>query len=79
MELGVEHDVLDAAFLEQVGDPFGLLDRDGADQRRAALVLAGDDVLDDRRPLLAFGAVDEVGFLDRFIGRLVGMTMTSRL
>jgi len=32
--LGVENDVLDAALLEQRRQPFGLLDRDRADQRR---------------------------------------------
>ena len=70
--LGVEDDVLDAAALEHAGEPLGLLDRHGADQRRASLGLPRDDVLDDRVPLLAFGAVDEVRFLDapeRSVGR----------
>ena len=36
--LGVEHLVLDAALLEQLGERLGLLDRDGADQHGLALL-----------------------------------------
>ena len=63
--LRVQHDVLDAALLEQGRQPFRLLDRDRADQRRPAGRLLLDDVVDDRFVLLALGAVDQVGFLDR--------------
>ena len=38
--LGVQHFVLDAHLLENAGEPLGLLDRDGADQHRLALLVA---------------------------------------
>ena len=53
-----------ALALEHVRDALGLFDRDRADQRRAALLRGLDDVVDDRRPLFGFGAIDEVRFLD---------------
>ena len=62
--LGVQHDVLDAAPLQHRREPLGLLDRDGADEHRPALLLLLDDVVDDRVVLLALGAVDEVRLLD---------------
>ena len=37
--LGVEHLVLDAALVEQAGEPLALFDRDGADQHRPAAAL----------------------------------------
>ena len=77
--LRVEHDVLRALLLEHARDTLGLFDRDRADQHRAALFGGLDDVVDDRRPLLFLGAIDEVGFLDADHRRLVGMAITSRL
>ena len=62
--LRVEHDVLHAALLEQAGQPFRLLDRNRAHQRRPAAGLLLDDVGDDRVVLLALGPVDRVGLLD---------------
>ena len=62
--LRVQHDVLDAALLEQRRQPLRLLDRDGADQRRPARRLLLEDVVDDRLVLLALGPVDEVRLLD---------------
>ena len=58
----VQHDVLDAALLEHAHRRSDFGSR-RADQRRTAFVLARDDVLDDRVPLLAFGPVDEIGLL----------------
>ena len=62
--LRVQHDVPDAALAEQGGEPFGLLDRHGADQRRPARLLLLEDVVDDRVELFLLGPVDEVGLLD---------------
>ncbi len=62
--LGVEHDVLRALALQHVRDTLGLFDRHRADQRGTAQLGGLDDVVDDRRPLFGFGAIDEVGFLD---------------
>ena len=58
--LGVQHDMLHAAALEQARQPLGLLDRDGAGQDRPAGLLLLDDVVDDRVVFLALGAVDGV-------------------
>ena len=62
--LGVEHDVLRALLLEHARQPLGLLNRNGADQRRTSFFLALDDVVDDGRPFFALGAVDQVGLFD---------------
>ena len=62
--LGVQDDVLDAAQLQQLRQPLGLLDRDGADEHRPALLLLLDDVGDDRFVLFLLGAVDRVGLFD---------------
>jgi hypothetical protein len=60
---GVQDDVLHAAALEQAREPLGLLDGDGAHERRLAAPLALDDLLHDRVELLLLGHVDEVGVL----------------
>ena len=73
--LGVQHDVLvDAAAgrraalqsapVEHRRDALGLLDRDGADEHRPALLVLLDDLGDDRVPLFLLRPVDEVGILD---------------
>ncbi len=62
--LRVEDDVLDAAELQLLGEPLGLLDRDRADEHRPSLLLFLDDVGDDRLELLALRAVDRVGLFD---------------
>mgnify|MGYP003694724985 CR=1 FL=1 len=62
--LRVQHDVPDAALFEQLREPFGLLDRDRADERRAPFLLLLQDVGDDGFVFLALGAVDGVGLLD---------------
>ena len=78
--LRVEHDVLDAAPLQQRRELLRLLDRDRADQDRPPRLLLLDDVEDDRFPLLPLGAVHRVGLLlARSMGRLVGTTTTSSL
>ena len=59
-DLGVEHAVLDLALGEQVREVLGLLDRGRADQDRLALLVQALDLVRDRLPLLAHGAVDEV-------------------
>ncbi len=60
VELGVEHLVLDAAALEHLGQPLGLLDRDGADQDRAARFVHVDDLVDQGHELAVLVAEDEV-------------------
>ena len=78
--LGVQHRVRDAALLQQAGQLLGLLDRDGADQDRLALLVPLGDVLDDGVVLRLLGAVDEVGLVDaRTIGLLVGIGTTPSL
>ena len=62
--LGVQDDVLDAAQLQQFRQPLRLLDRHGADERRAALLLLFDDVGDDRLVFFFFRPVDGVGLFD---------------
>ena len=62
--LGVEDDVLDAAQLEQLGQPLRLFDRDRADEDRPPLLLLLDDVGDDRLVFLLLGAVDGVRLFD---------------
>ena len=62
--LGVEHLVADAAAAQLLGEVLGLLDRDGADEHRLALLVALDDVVDDGLVLRLLGAVDEVGLVD---------------
>ena len=56
--------MLDAAFLEERGQAFGLLDRHRANQGRLALGLFLQDIVDDRLVLLALATVDEIGLLD---------------
>ena len=78
--LGVEDGVRDAALLQQAGEVLGLLDRDGADQDRLALLVPLGDVLDDGVVLRLLGAVDEVGAGRRAaIGLLVGIGTTPSL
>ena len=62
--LRVEDDVADAAELQQLREPLGLLDRDRADERRAAVLLLLDDVGDDRLVLFLLRAVDRVRLFD---------------
>ena len=86
--LGVEHLVADPLALEQGREVLGLLDRDRADQRRAAGLGARLDLADDGVELLALGAVDQVLLVDaphRAVGRdghdvhLVGLVELRRL
>ena len=70
--LRVEHVALDAAPAQQHRQPLGLLDRPRADQDRAALLVLGDDLVDDRFELRVLGPVDDVGLVfarDRAVGR----------
>ncbi|MCU0293902.1 MAG: hypothetical protein MUF10_18275 [Thermoanaerobaculaceae bacterium] len=50
----------DAAPLEQLREPLGLLDRDRADEDWLPLLVQLQDLLDHRLPLLLLGAEDEV-------------------
>ena len=69
---GVEHLMLDAVLaLEHVGKHLALFHAGGADQHGPALVGCLLDLLDDRVPFLALGAIDAVlviGADDRAIG-----------
>ena len=66
--LGVEHLVLDAALVEELAQPFALLDGDGSHQDRPPLAIdTGDLVLGDDIALLAFPLLN----LDRVVGFLV--------
>ena len=70
--LGVEHRVRDVLLLEHVREHFGLLDRDGADEDRLALLVALEDLVDDRAELALLVLVDEVGVVvadHRLVGR----------
>ena len=58
--LGVQHLVFDLLFLQLAGQVFRHLDGNGADQHGLAVLLAGLDVVDDRRELLPRGQVDHV-------------------
>ena len=71
LRLGVEQLELDAAALEHAGEPLRLLDRRGADQDRLTGLVDGDDLLDNRLPLLRLVAVHEVRMVDA-VQRLVG-------
>ena len=62
--LGVQNDVPDAALLEQLREPLGLLDRDRADETGPPFLLLLQDVGDDGFVFLALGAVDGVGLFD---------------
>ena len=57
---GVEHAVLDLAFLEQSGEVLGLLDGDGAHQHRLPARVAFRDHVEDRRVLFDQRTVDLV-------------------
>ena len=76
--LGVEHLMLDAAALEQGAQLLGVLDRDGADQDRLALVVALFDLFDNGVELALCGSCRRHP-ADRFgcTGLLVGISMTS--
>ncbi len=52
--------MLDAAAVQERRELLRLLDRDGADEDRLALLVALGDVLDDRVPLRVLGLVDQV-------------------
>ena len=58
--LGVEDLVRNLGFLQHRRDLLGVVDGCGADQDRLALLVQALDLLDDRPPLLGFGAVDGV-------------------
>ena len=77
--LRVQHDMLDPVSLEQAGQHFTVLDRDGADQHRLAVLLAVLDLLDHGIPLFGrpCGRRGPSG-PSRIIGSLVGTTITSR-
>ena len=66
-------------FFELRGDAFGFLDRYRADQDRLALLVAVLDLLGDRLEFLVLALEIDVVMIVRIIGRLVGMTITSRL
>ncbi len=70
--LGVEDLVGDVSFTQQLGHEFGLLHRGRAHQDRLALVVALDDVLDDRVELAVLGRIDEVGLVDAHHGTVRG-------
>ena len=59
--LGVEHLVLNAALVEQLGQAFGVLDRRRADKNRLADLVDRFDLVADRRPLFGLGAIHGVG------------------
>src|SRR5262245_48325533 len=63
VELRVQDLVLDAAALQQLGEPLGLLDRDRADEDRPAGLLHLLDLVDDGVELGLLVAVDEVGLV----------------
>jgi len=60
VELGIEDVVGDAGLLEHLGEFFGDLDRDGADQDGLALLVGLSDSLDDRAEFFSLGLVDGV-------------------
>ena len=62
--LRVQHLVRDAALLELARELLRLLDRDGADQHRLALLVAFGDVVDRGVVLRVFRLVDVVGVVD---------------
>src|SRR6185312_12095792 len=59
--LGVEHRVRNVLLLEHVRENFRLLDGDRADEDRLPLLVALDDLRQDRAELAALVLVDEVG------------------
>ena len=70
--LGVEHDVLDAALAQQVGQVLRLLDADRTHQHWLAGLLGHAQVAGHRIPLFGLGAVDHVRVLEAqqgFVGR----------
>src|SRR5690606_24924908 len=60
VELGVEHLVRNTPALEHLREALGGLDRDSADEYRAAGLVHLDDLLDDRLVLPVLRAVDDV-------------------
>ena len=64
VHLGVQDGVRDALLLHQGGEVLGLLDRDGADEHRLALLVTFGDVIDDCGVLGVLGAVDEVTLVE---------------
>ncbi len=58
--LGVEHRVLDSVALQLAGDHLRDLDRGGADEDRLPLLVANEDLLENRLPLAVFGFEDLV-------------------
>jgi hypothetical protein len=58
--LGVEHLVRDPAFLEELGEVFGILDRGRPDEHRLTAGVARRDVLDDGLELAGPTEVDEI-------------------
>ena len=63
MILGVQHDVLDAFFLQQLGKALGFLDRSRAHQHGLAGVVQLLDFVGSREILFFFGAVNDVRIL----------------
>ena len=64
VELGVQHDVLDAFLLQQLGKPLRFFYRSSTDQHRLALDCKLLDLVGGREIFLLLGAVDDVGILD---------------
>ena len=62
--LRIEHHVLNAFFLQQVGKPLGFLDRCCADQHRLPSVIELLNLIRRSEILFFFGPVHEVGVLD---------------
>ena len=60
MVLGIQDFMLNTLLLEHRRKQFGLLDRDRSDKNRLPLGMARDDLLDNRRILLALAAIDAV-------------------
>ncbi len=62
--LGVQHDMLDALFLQQIGKPLGFFDGSGAHQYRLSRVVQTLHLVGGRKVLFLLGAVDGVGIFD---------------
>ncbi len=78
--LRVQHLMGDAAPLEELGEPLGLLDRHGPDQHGLPLAVALHDLVRDRVELLPLGLVHDVGVIERGSAPgSSGMTVTSSL
>ena len=76
--LGVQHVMLDAFLLQQIGESLALFDTDGADQNGLALGVEFGHLLDDGVVLAVDGLVDAVGQVLAGAGLVGGMLTMFR-